>query len=69
MDTPFSSKQWRKNPPTTEEIVSQIVDWSILRIVGGLLDEGNALAIAQEFAEWLEPEGENMEIFCLDANQ
>ena len=55
--------------PTTEEIVSQIVDWSITRIVGGLLDEGDILAIAQEFAEWLEPEGDSIEIFRMGANQ
>jgi hypothetical protein len=48
MESPLSSKQWKQTPPTTEEIVSQIV---------------------QEFAEWLEPEGDKMEIFSLDLNQ
>jgi hypothetical protein len=69
MESPYSSKQWKQNPLTTEEIVSQIVDWSISRIAGGLLDEEDILAIVQEFAEWLEPEGDSMEIFSLDANQ
>lgn len=69
MDSTFSGKRWKQNPPTTEEIVSQIVDWSISRIVGGLLDEGDILAIAQEFAEWLEPEGEHIEIFRMGASQ
>ena len=69
MQSPHSSKQWKQTPPTTEEIVSQIVDWSISRIVSGLLDEGDILAITQEFAEWLEPEGDSIEIFSLDANQ
>ena len=69
MESPYSSKQWKQTPPTTEEIVSQIVDWSISRIICGLLDEEDILAIAQEFAEWLEPEGDSMEIFSLDANQ
>ena len=69
MECPYSSKKWKQTPPTTEEIVSQIVDWSISRIVGGLLDEEDILAIAQEFAEWLEPEGDKMEIFSLDLNQ
>ena len=69
MESPLSSKQWKQTPRTTEEIVSQIVDWSITRIVGGLLDEGDILAIAQEFAEWLEPEGDSIEIFRMGANQ
>ena len=69
MDIPFSSKQWRKNPPTTEEIVSQIVDWSISRIVSGLLDEGDILAITQEFAEWLEPDVEDIQVIGLNIIQ
>ena len=70
MESPLSSKQWKQTPPTTEEIVSQIVDWSISRIICGLLDEEeDILAIVQEFAEWLEPEGDKMEIFSLDLNQ
>ena len=69
MESPLSSKRWKQTPPTTEEIVSQIVDWSISRIVSGLLDEGDILAIAQEFAEWLEPEGDSIEIFRMGANQ
>ena len=64
MDSPFLGKRWKQNPPTTEEIV-----WSISRIVGGLLDEGDILAIAQEFAEWLEPEGDHIEIFRMGASQ
>jgi hypothetical protein len=69
MDSPFPGKRWKQNPPTTEEIVSQIVDWSISRIVGGLLDEGDILAIAQEFAEWLEPEGDHIAIFRMGASK
>ena len=68
MDIPYSSKKWKQTPPTTEEIVAQIVDWSISRIIDGLLDEEDILAIVQEFAEWLEPEGDKMEIFSLDLN-
>ncbi|MDA1246239.1 MAG: hypothetical protein O2787_02960 [Cyanobacteria bacterium] len=58
-----------QTPPTTQEMVSRIVDWSISRIVGGLLNEGDTLAIAQEFAEWLELEGDDIEIFGLDNDQ
>ena len=66
MESPLSSKRWKQTPPTTEEIVSQIVDWSISRIVSGLLDEGDILAITQEFAEWLEPDVEDIQVIGLN---
>ncbi|MCP9783495.1 hypothetical protein KBY83_09220 [Cyanobium sp. WKJ7-Wakatipu] len=66
MESPLSIKRWRQTPPTTEEIVSQIVDWSISRIVSGLLDEGDILAITQEFAEWLEPDAEDIQVIGLN---
>ena len=66
MESPHSSKRWKQTPPTTEEIVSQIVDWSISRIVSGLLDEGDILAITQEFAEWLEPDVEDIQVIGLN---
>ena len=66
MESPLSSKRWRQTSPTTEEIVSQIVDWSISRIVSGLLDEGDILAITQEFAEWLEPDVEDIQVIGLN---
>ena len=69
MESPLSSKRWKQTPPTTEEIVSQIVDWSISRIVSGLLDEGDILAIAQEFAEWLEPDVEDIQVIGLNVIQ
>jgi DNA-binding transcriptional regulator YhcF (GntR family) len=69
MESPLSSKRWRQTPPTTEEIVSQIVDWSISRIVSGLLDEGDILAITQEFAEWLEPDVEDIQVIGLNIIQ
>ena len=69
MESPPSSKRWKRTPPTTEEIVSQIVDWSISRIVSGLLDEGDILAITQEFAEWLEPDVEDIQVIGLNVIQ
>ncbi|CAK6688731.1 hypothetical protein KBZ15_17540 [Cyanobium sp. BA20m-p-22] len=69
MESPLSSKRWKQTPPTTEEIVSQIVDWSISRIVSGLLDEGDILAITQEFAEWLEPDVEDIQVIGLNIIQ
>jgi len=53
------------NPSHNGKNVAEIVDWSISRIIDGLLDEKDILAIAQEFAEWLEPEGDKIEIFSL----
>ena len=55
--------------PTTEEIARHIVEWSIERMLTGGLNEKDALAIAEEFAEWIEPEGDTMEVFSLDACQ
>ena len=69
MESPLSSKRWKQTPPTTEEIVSQIEDWSISRIVSGLLDEGDILAITQEFAEWLEPDVEDIQVIGLNIIQ
>ena len=69
MESPLSSKRWKQTPPTTEEIVSQIVDWRISRIVSGLLDEGDILAITQEFAEWLEPDVEDIQVIGLNIIQ
>ena len=69
MESPLSSKRWKQTPPTTEEIASQIVDWSISRIVSGLLDEGDILAITQEFAEWLEPDVEDIQVIGLNIIQ
>jgi len=69
MEIPYSGKKWKQPSPSTEKIVDEIVNWSISRIIDGLLDEKDNLDIAHEFAEWLEPEGDKIKIFSLDLNQ
>ena len=61
---------------TTEEIVSHIREWSLERIADmhdevannhhdiGQLDD--AFAIYKEFAEWIDPEGEEIDLLCLE---
>jgi|TARA_Y100000361_G_scaffold135228_1_gene134954 hypothetical protein len=61
---------------TTEEIVSHIREWSLERIADmhnevadnhhdiGQLDD--AYAIYQEFEEWIEPKGEDIELLTLE---
>ena len=49
----------------TEEIVSTIRDWALDRFDDNL-PIGDSLAIYQEFAEWIEPQGEELEIVTLD---
>ena len=46
-----NKRKMQTTPPTTEEIASHIMDWSIERILTGGLNEKDALAIAEEFAE------------------
>ena len=49
----------------TEEIVSTIRDWALDKFDDNL-SIGDSLAIYQEFAEWIEPQGEELEIVTLD---
>jgi len=50
------------NKPTTEEIVAHIREWSINRVKYGMTDSEDALSIIAEFEEWIEPEGDGLEI-------
>jgi len=54
------------NKPTTEEIVTHITEWSINRIRYEMLSNGDALSIIAEFEEWIEPEGDRLEILSLE---
>jgi len=54
------------NKPTTEEIVALIREWSINRIRYEMLSNGDALSIIAEFEEWIEPEGDRLEILSLE---
>jgi len=57
------------NKPTTEEIVAHAREWSINRIKYGMTSNGDALSIIAEFAEWIEPEGDEQEILSLEEQQ
>jgi len=57
------------NKPTTEEIVTHITEWSINRIKYGMTSNGDALSIVAEFEEWIEPEGDRLEILSLEERQ
>jgi len=57
------------NKPTTEEIVAHIREWSINRIKYGMTSSEDALSIIAEFEEWIEPEGDRLEILSLEERQ
>jgi len=57
------------NKPTTEEIVAHIREWSINRIKYGMTSSEDALSIIAEFEEWIEPEGDRLEILSLEEQQ
>jgi len=57
------------NKPTTEEIVAHIREWSIDRIKYGMTSSEDALSIVAEFEEWIEPEGDRLEILSLEERQ
>ena len=57
------------NKPTTEEIVAHIREWSINRIKSGMASNEDALSIIAEFEEWIEPEGDRLEILSLEKRQ
>jgi hypothetical protein len=52
---------------TTEELVGEIRDWAMDRFDSGVgLSIANSRALYEEFAEWIEPQGEDLEIVSLD---
>jgi len=55
--------------PTTEEIVALIREWSINRIKYGMTSSEDALSIIAEFEEWIEPDGDRLEILSLEEQQ
>jgi len=57
------------NKPTTDEIVAHIREWSINRIMYGMSSDEDALSIIAEFEEWIEPDGDELEILSLDERQ
>jgi len=51
---------------TTEDIVAHVREWSLERAADRSLSEENARAILAEFYEWIEPEGDELEIVSLE---
>ena len=51
---------------TTEDIVAHVREWSLERAADRSVSEENARAILAEFYEWIEPEGDELEIVSLE---
>ena len=51
---------------TTEDIVAHIREWSLDRAANKSVPKADARAILAEFYEWIEPEGDELEIVSLD---
>jgi hypothetical protein len=51
---------------TTEELVSHIREWSIERVADKSVNREDARAVLSEFYEWIEPEGDEINIFSLE---
>ena len=51
---------------TTEDIVAHVREWSLDRAADMSIDKGDARAILAEFYEWIEPEGDDLEIVSLE---
>ena len=51
---------------TTEDIVTHIRDWSLDRASNMDIEKEDARAILAEFYEWIEPEGDELEIVSLE---
>jgi hypothetical protein len=51
---------------TTEDIVAHVRGWSLDRAADMSIDKEDARAILAEFYEWIEPEGDELEIVSLE---
>ena len=51
---------------TTEDIVAHVRGWSLDRAADLSIDKGDARAILAEFYEWIEPDGNELEIVSLE---
>lgn len=51
---------------TTEDIVAHVRSWSLDRAADMSIPKEDARAILAEFYEWIEPEGEELEIVSLE---
>jgi hypothetical protein len=51
---------------TTEDIVAHVREWSLDRAADMTIGKEDARAILAEFYEWIEPEGDELDIMCID---
>ena len=51
---------------TTEELVGEIRDWAMERFDTEKMPIGDCRALYEEYAEWIEPQGDELEIVSLD---
>ena len=51
---------------TTEDIVAHVREWSLDRAADMTIDKEDARAILAEFYEWIEPDGDELEIVSLE---
>ena len=51
---------------TTEDIVGHVREWSLDRAANMDVDKDDARAILAEFYEWIEPEGNELDIMSLE---
>jgi hypothetical protein len=51
---------------TTEDIVAHVREWSLDRAADMSINKDDARAILAEFYEWIEPEGDDLEIVSLE---
>jgi hypothetical protein len=51
---------------TTEDIVAHVRSWSLDRAADMSIPKEDARAILAEFYEWIEPEGDELEIVSLE---
>ena len=51
---------------TTEDIVGHVREWSLDRAADMSINKEDARAILTEFYEWIEPDGDELEIVSLE---
>jgi hypothetical protein len=51
---------------TTETLVGEITEWAMDRFDIEKLPIGDCRALYEEFAEWFEPQGQDLEVLSLD---
>ena len=51
---------------TTEDIVAHVREWSLERAADKKISIEDARAILEEFYEWIEPEGDELDIVSLE---